>query len=522
MIKYSKYTIMVLLIAALSYSCKDDRDNHYNRSGDLPEENLYELIKANSDLSTFARLIEISGYKEVLTTTQTYTVWAPENSALQDIDLNTISEVQARLIVGNHIARSNHSTATLDDKPVKMYNRKVHTYSAGGTLFGEVQINRHDILAKNGLLHTLKSQIPFYYNLYEYIKAMPGVSKLRDFISQFDEEVFDREASYSYVDPITNQLVYDSVMVFRNRLLDSPLLGLGHIHSEDSVYTMLMPSDEAWDAAYERISPSFKVHPANDSITKLQTSLAIVSDLIYRKSIKEPASLDSLFSTSSSVIHNPAELFGGLTPEKASNGLIFLTDNLKYDNRDTWNKTIEVECENPDIRQINTQTTTVIERDVAAGTLPYTVSGLRYLEVSYANPNSNPRVNFSIEDMPAGKYDIYAEFIPESIVNFPKDSTKIQFILDYVTARGLADTKIVKGFFTSGTKKVRIKAFSAFDLPISDYYDRIWKIDNLLTNRKVAKTTLSVQTDVSQTEFNTNIYRRKFRIDRIIFEPIAK
>jgi len=529
--KMKTLKLLILLIGLSFYSCKDDYNNHYDRSSDLPEKSLFELIKADPDLSTFARLIEIGAYKETLDTTQTYTVWAPENSALPNIDLNTISEVQARQIVGNHVARFNNSTAIRDGKPVKMNNRKVYSFSEGGTLFGGVQINRRDILAKNGLLHTIKNQIPFHYNFYEYIKAIPGVSKLRDFISQFDEEIFDMEASYAYIDPKTNQLMYDSVMVFYNRLFDFPLLGLGHIHSEDSIYTMLMPSDEAWDAAYARISPSFKVYPANDSITKIQTSLAIVSDLIYRKLINEPASQDSLISSASSIIHNPAELFGGLTPETASNGLIFPTDNLNYNNRDTWNKPIVVECEDPDARQpINAQTTAATEREVAAGSTTYSVSGLRYLEVYYTNPNSNPQVIFLIPNVLAGKYDIYVEFIPESIADktLSNDSTKMQFILTYTNARGQATPSIAKGagFVTSGTKKVRMKVFNAFDFPVSDYYDRIWLINlysgiNSITDMK-AKTTLSLQTDVTQTEFNNSIYRRKFRVDRIIFEPVAK
>ncbi len=539
MTKYNNYIILALLLIGLfSYSCKDDYNDHYDRSGALPEESLYDLIKSDPDLSTYARLIEIGSYQDTLSATQTYTVWAPENSALSDVDLNTITEVQARLIVSNHIARFNNSTTTPDGKPIRMENRKIYTYSGAGTAFAGVEINRHDILAKNGLLHTLKEQIQFHYNLYEYIKAVPGVSKLRDFVSRFDEEIFDEDASTSYIDPVTNQLMYDSVMIFYNRLFDAPLLGLGYIHSEDSIYTMLMPTNEAWDAAYARISPSFKAYNANqriaDSITEVQTSLAIVNDLIYRKFIPNPAAQDSLISTSPSVIHNPDVLFGGLTSETASNGLIFSINDLRYDNRDTWDKFVEVECENVENRlPLNTQTTSVTTREVAAGG-EYFVSGLRYLEVSPVNPGTNPEVTIQIPNVLAGKYDIYVEFLPGTIDGLPEgavptDCTKLQFVLTYANAKGADAFSIARGtknLITSPTEKVRMKVFSDFSFPISNYYDRIWMIDlqaglHSLTGMKV-RTLLKIQTDVSNAELNANTYTRKFRVDRVIFEPVVK
>ena len=69
-------------------------------------------------------------------------------------------------------------------------------------------------------------------------------------------------------------------MVSYNRLLEDKTYGIGHIKSEDSLYSMVVPTNEAWAAAYDRIAPSFKVYDTNahvaDSIQDIRTKLAIV------------------------------------------------------------------------------------------------------------------------------------------------------------------------------------------------------------------------------------------------------
>ena len=132
-------------------------------------------------------------------------------------------------------------------------------------------------------------------------------------------------------------------------MLEDKLYGLGNISAEDSVFTMIIPTDAAWDAAYERISPYFNVYNADadlaDSIKRVQTSLAIINDLIYRERINDPAEYTTLTSTSGSIITDVNNLFKGTSRVNASNGVIYLADEIRYDNTETWNKPISVECE---------------------------------------------------------------------------------------------------------------------------------------------------------------------------------
>lgn len=84
--------------------------------------------------------------------------------------------------------------------------------------------------------------------------------------------------------------------------------GIGWIHDEDSVYTMILPDNEAWDKAYEQVSPYFKVYNADeavaDSITKVQTGQAIVYGLTFGGRITDPGSADTLVTVTGNVIRS--------------------------------------------------------------------------------------------------------------------------------------------------------------------------------------------------------------------------
>lgn len=539
----NRYILIALLSLFVGWgfsSCQDEHDEHYDRSGDLPNENLYELIKLNDDLSKFTKLVEIAGYDTLLKSTQTFTLWAPVNDALSGIDLSTVTKEQAQLIVNNHLARFNNSTSSAAGKLVRMRNYKIYTFSDGGMTFGGAQLISHDILARNGLLHTLKSQITHHYNLYEYIKATSTTSKFWAFVKSFEEEKFDEEASIPIDIDESGRTIYDTVTTFYNRLFDDLVFGLGKINIEDSIYTMLTPSDQAWDAAYARMSPYFKRSTKDkngDSIQSVQTSLAILNNLIFRGMIENPSSRDSLISTGGHVVisygaviknystfHDPADLFLGAVKETGSNGLIFNTDDLRYNNKETWNPTIYVEGDETIGRTAGTNSA-IYTRSVTNNDTWQITDG-RYIEVQPTSPTANPAVTFSIPNTLSGKYNVYVEFIPGSIDGNPKDSTKLLFDLQYMTATGSITSKTANtnDLVTSGTKKVRMKVFSEFELPVSDLYDNLWWIDFIDGKHTLEEflptTKLMVKTNVTATDFNKNIYTRRFRIDRIIFESV--
>lgn len=530
-IRYIPLAALLVALFAGLLSCSDDSD-HYDRSGSLPDKNLLQLISEDPALSIFTKLVETAGYDTLLSSTQTMTVFAPVNESFNNLNINSISRNEARLIAGNHIARFNNSTSTPENKLIRMIDKKIYTFSGGGSSFGNSDLKEKDILAKNGILHVLASQIPYHNNLHEHITTDPNTTKLGAFISSFYEERFNESLSIPIDIDDSGRTVYDTVTTPYNRLFDSMFYGLGNINTEDSLYTMLIPTDQAWDKIYEKVSPYFKFPVTAgtnieyaDSVRRVQTSLAILEDLIYRSKISDPASRDSLVSTSPSVLYNTAELFSGATMQIASNGLIFSTDELRYDNTRTWNKPIRVEADLPTGRV--TGANTAIDPRTIDNNTEISASENRYIHVLPTTTSAQASVTFQIPQVLSGKYDIYVEFIPESVNGNPKDSTKLLFELTYRTASGGTASKMVNtpDLVTSGTKKVKMKAFSLFDFPVSNYYDRLWYIDYYDGKHSiddiVVSTKLMVRSNVSSSEVNQK-YTRRFNIDRIIFEPVKE
>lgn len=504
-------------------ACNDSWNDHYTDStAGGSSSPVLEQIKNDPELSRFAEMVEAAGYSDLLSSSQTFTVWAPVNSALEGVDLSDREAVRRTL--SNHIARFNVSSATPAGEGVKMLNGKLMYFSDGASAFGGVDILQSDIRSSNGLIHKLSAVIPYAYNFREYIDTHSNTSEISAFLAGFDEMLLPSQIPGSETSSAN-----DSVKVSFNRLLEYPLYGIGCIASEDSVFSMVIPDNNAWQKAYDEISPYFQTYNADaavaDSVRRMQTSLAIVSDLVFRTGLQDPVAADSIVSTTGSVISRPADFFRGMEEIAASNGRIYLAPQLNHDMTETFNKPIRIEAEEQQGRT-PAAGTTVYTRNVATDN-PFSgeISGQRYIEVFPASSSRQPGVTFAVPNILAGEYDIYATFVPANVgdASNVSDSTRVQFALTYMGANGRNQSKTFnsRDFLTSGTRMTTIKVVSAFRFPVANYYDRIWFMNPKNDPKdRVTTTSVYVSTNVSNAEFNQNVLSRRFRIDRLVFVPV--
>ncbi len=512
---------------AMVASCTDWNDHYESTGAGLNEQSLYEVLAANAETEAFARIAQEAGYDDILSASQSYTVFAPTNSALADFDVSNGDD--ARELMENHIARYLWPADASTGKGVRMLNGKIYYFDSPSSFSG-TSITSADNVARNGLVHHLSAQIPFVYNIYEYIGAMGNTTKIYDFIHSFDELKFDSENSIEIDIDRDGHPVYDTITVKYNRLLEDKLYGLGNITSEDSLYTMILPDNVAWDAAYERISPSFKVYNQDqgtaDSIQDVRTKLAIVDDLIFRGAYPSPTEADSLITTSGSIVKNLSSLFGSTAPVKASNGYVFPLSELNYDNVQTWNKPIIVEAEEQNGRTYNNTTTSLYTRTPAVDAT-VEASGGSYIEVQPLTASSNPSVVFDIPDVLAGTYNVYAVFLPSNVAGHAEepDSTKLSFTIAYLNENGRQTSKSVKtsNLITDSQEITTMLAFENFEFPVSDFTDNLWLMEEGNEKSDVAvNTQLTISTNVTTSEYTKGTYSRTFRLDRIILSPAKK
>lgn len=493
--KFPKITLLSAAALLTITACSEDWTEHFEAPAPATS-NLMENIAADGELSSFAALLRSTGYDAVLAADQTYTVWAPTNAALSSPDFAGGADAESQLrTVRNHIARYSYPASTDAEARVTMLNGKTFAFGALAPLTASQQ----PLPSSNGLLHKLSSTIAYKYNIREYIDTHAECSAASQFVAAFDEPRYAPELSTTY----------DSVFVNYNPLLNDLHYGVGDIANEDSLYTVVIADDAAWQDAYDRLAPAFKTFNADaavaDSIQHVQTSQTIFRALTAR-------TLD------------PAELAKHYAHEEASNGHIYLAQGTIAD-IDTCltAAVITVEAEEMDSRVSLTGTNAYI-RNVDMNSAVQGLGANSYLEVSSGNVDGG--VTFDIPGVLAQTYDVYVDFVSPIVDGeaLREQMTKVTFQLRYLNAQGrtaVSNNNTATQIDASMGDVISVKAFSALAFPVADYYDPLWLSDESHSTADITEsTTLQVKTKVTATDAR-NGYERTFRVDRIRFVPVT-
>jgi uncharacterized surface protein with fasciclin (FAS1) repeats len=487
---FHKKRLFILLsaLALVGSSCVNDVwQEHYDNTGsNLSTKSLNDFIESRSDLTEFKRMIDITGMDSVLNSDQTYTVWAPSNSALSLLTINWSDTSALSEIVRNHIARFNYPTAgfnTVSSKKIYMLSGKFVNFEKGNTgfTFGSFSMDTTNILAKNGILHILNGNVPYASNVWESLGRIPGL---------------------------------DSVYAYLNPLGSTPF---GDINNEDSIYTAILPNNHAWIRAYNTIKPYFTCLPAatRDSSQAKQRRLvknAIMQDAFFRANISDPTlyTADSLTNTSNHTFQNAERLFAGATSYKASNGYIWLSDSLRNTATESWHKEIRIEAENTSYGRIGNNANVYWRSSENTG---FNISGKRYIVVYPLTTSTLQEVfvNFPIPNTLSAKYRIYCVFAPASIEGNSPLPCLVNFYMDYVNSAGtkLTNQLVASSIKTSGSQvsKVFVKEMT-------------FPFCNIVTPENNSDITVKLKVRTMAKTSESTLYTRTMLIDCIILEPV--
>lgn len=374
---------------------------------------LWEQISKDPQYSRFAAIAQKAMYykddthpvptysfSQLLNSNQLVTLWAPTNEGISKEDsikyTNMCNAEQGynlqQQFLGNHIAlwRRNISEAGVDT--IRMINGKNLVFDKEKLTFQNIPMiqSMSNIPASNGVLHSLRGIAPFHFNFYEHLKFSDNRTKFGDYIVSKDTVYFDTNASIEGLpDENGNPTYVDEVYYTSNRLFNTRNYlpengrdswqmadkGFGaRINVEDSVWVMLMPTDAAWDAAYEKLKPYYKYGtvyddktksnlsgvktetmmknlPA-DSLQKMSIEMDMIAPLVFNvhkqpkiteemwtaeefiKNYADPG-IEYYLNTYGDTLRNTetwdkAELFNGLEPIPMSNGYAFETGNWNF------------------------------------------------------------------------------------------------------------------------------------------------------------------------------------------------
>ena len=505
------FTILIAWISLIP-SCRDWEEHYHEALKNLPDYNLFEYIETSSNLGIFSEMLKATGYDTIISASQTYTVWAPDNQALEGIDRNDTELITE--IIKNHIARGNFSTSGILSKPVKMLNGKNVNFEreTSGFTFGNVTIVEPNIPASNGQIHLMNGYVPYRNNILEFINRTESLDSLAKYLNSQNEWIFDPVNSIEIGFDPEGQVIYDSVFIFSNFVLNQ----LGSLGSEDSIYTAILPDNSAWIEAYERALSYFNIPEVYGGAVRMHmaTRWAIVKDMVFRELVYDPGTFQYLVSTSQNVFYSPLDLFADAQQYEMSNGIGYVTNQMPFADTASWFKTIVVEAES-DFDRENTNSNIYVRTGLGTG---LDISGDNYIVVDPTGISNiaQPSVRFSIPNTLSSVYDMYCVFVPASIVD-PANTrpNRATFQLTYVTTT-LGRTRrvtLTPENNVTNPAGLTIMHLGQIDFEFANVIDRDY--DEIAVK-------LQVTNDVKIEEENAGDFSRTMRIDCIIFKPVSE
>ena len=548
------FVICHLLFSVLFTSCADWND-HYDADTSLlgsQHATLWENISSNDNLSQFASLLKKAGYDEILNATQTYTVWAPKNGTFDYDVVNSLSKSRLQHeFVENHIARNNYPVSGAVDQRVYTLNEKLMFLNgAGRYAIQNVGVSQPNLGSRNGVFHVIEGKIPFMANIYEALNSNSfPLDSISAFFHSYDVKKLNEFKSVQGP-TINGEITYlDSVFDEHNDLFARYY---AYINREDSNYTMLVPTDEAWRKARELVSPYFNYVPSFEfmentskgsdqkkvtvnirDVQYLKDSVVnqmLMNDLFYNNNLYDNRKLDalqsgqilnadSLYSTTQTKIYSDdaRRLFENAQRVDMSNGAIWVTDSLRMRPWTTWHPEIIVEGEN---NFTLSGTVNVVESGaernyVVPGTqnpnVKGHISGNYFIELPPISQSTNPGVVFYLPNVRSATYSIYVVTVPANIVSTSREVKPYVFdvSLGYANAAGKnqdGDRQwTVASTFQSDTTRVDTIYLGDFTFPVAyvgtgNYYPY-----------------LRLNSHVSSRE--RTLYDRTLRIDCVILRP---
>ena len=443
------------MLTATSCSEFDDYNKEVSDVTPTGNQTLWENIQQTPQLSTFKSLLEQAGFSEELNTTHYYTVWAPLDGTFNAAPYQSMSKDQLlRLFVKNHIANYSHNASGNMDERVMMLNEKSYDFTGTSPYqFDGVTIDAQNanLPSSNGVMHLLNGVAEFYPHLYEFVtdaslSGSKGLDSLRNYVLRYETTTLDYDRSV--VGPIVDglQTYVDSVMVTENSLWTTLR---AKMTSEDSSYTFLMPTNEAWVKAYDRIKANYQFAPviqaesfaATDKTpyklemgaalaAHMQDSLTLYNmtrNLVYSDNDfynlrlsgqQSPLAGDTLRSTTRHKLSNGTDILAATVEEvKMSNGTARIVDSLAMLPWETYLPEMQFPATNSRLQAAiaeNPTTVRVEDPNPEKVQLDDDATTFDYLWIEPASEYNSPELDLYLPNVLSTTYDIYCVFVPQS------------------------------------------------------------------------------------------------------------
>jgi hypothetical protein len=206
-----KYIIGMAVIAGLLMvlGCEKYWDEHYGSQPETVNENVWEAVQKQADLSSFVGYIKEFRYDTLFLNNDSYTLFIPDNDAFtQFIDTGEVNTYVLDYHISEHFIQSGNiqgkrKVQTLGEKFV-MFEK-----FSNAALFDGIQLAFESPLYLNGKFFTMEEVAIPRPNLYEFFTLNNPI--LKGYIDEHDSLILDKEKSRPLGFDENGNTIYDSV-----------------------------------------------------------------------------------------------------------------------------------------------------------------------------------------------------------------------------------------------------------------------------------------------------------------------
>jgi len=325
--------VFFAFILVFAISCDSQWDNHIEVN-ELRGKTLMQVLSEDSQTSTFAAILQKTGYDQLLQGDKMLTVFAPVNSVLANVDQNNLPALKE--LVRNHIAYAAYTIekgSFLTDTIVMLNTKKA--IADGMKINGnEIVADGFNLSVRNGILHKMNGVIEVRKNIWEYLQSQSGNLQM-EFIKKHDRLIMDMEKSIQIgVDAKTGKPLYDTVWLHVN-----PFLNAYPLHKESANYSYALLPNSVVQRIETKYSKYFNKANAlvKDSIVRVE----MIKDCIL-KPVKIDA--DGRFLSVDGVLMN-INKNDIASVYQASNGTVYVLNDADVKIYENKIKTIHIEGE---------------------------------------------------------------------------------------------------------------------------------------------------------------------------------
>src|ERR1019366_9503163 len=151
MYQKNRMLLLIGLFAMVFYGCTKKWDDHTQVTDPNLNNNLAQAIKLNTNIGIFNSFLVKTGYDKIISSSKTYTVWAPTDQALVQLSPAIVNDTaQLKLFVANHISNQAYlMSAGNANQRIKMLNGKYIILS--GNKFDSANVITANQYASNGI-----------------------------------------------------------------------------------------------------------------------------------------------------------------------------------------------------------------------------------------------------------------------------------------------------------------------------------------------------------------------------------